>query len=182
MSLKRLLSDYQSFLYIHDDLCFDLQLLPLFKEPVLGNCIIQLCQPEAIDPRTLLFLKLDFNSYMKTSPGKLNFQYCDFTVGRLAVFQDLTFQVRDTVFKYTEVQIRTYRDNFGICVLEADHVPVLRALGQYCTFFRLHAVPLCSVIPTPTWSNSLTYIPGCFDTGIQCRYICLVQQLNVFIY
>lgn len=114
---------YQSFLHICGDLCFNLQLLLLFKEPVvLCNCHIELYQPDTIDLRSLFFFKLDYNRYVKPSAAKLNFQQCGFTVGELAVFWVLTLQVGDLiVFKHTRVQIRMYRANVNICVRGKSH-------------------------------------------------------------
>lgn len=107
MSLKRLISDYKSFLHTCGDLCFNLHLLLLFKEPVvLCSYHIELYQPDTIDLRALFFLILDYNRYVKASPAKLNFQQCGFTVGEPAVFWVLTLQVGDLVFNYTGVQIR----------------------------------------------------------------------------
>lgn len=59
---------YQSFLHICGDLCFNLQLLLLFKEPVvLCNRHIELYQPDTIDLRSLFFFELDYNRYVKPS-------------------------------------------------------------------------------------------------------------------
>lgn len=124
MSLKRLILITSPFCtYV----CFDLQLYPLlFKEPVaLCNCLIQPYLLEAIDPRTLLFLTLDFNSIMKASPVKLNFQQCGFSVGGLAVFY-----VRYLLVRRRPTQ---YRVKFDICVRGRSH-DNFKGFGLFAVF------------------------------------------------